>query len=288
MDLGVNVVGINSINEIIEISKIAEESGFSNIWVGEGPNQRFTFSILAAIASNTNKLKIGTSIISILLHKPIHIIKSFQLLEEIYGPRFTIGLGRGGENHLRMVGKLKAKSFPLFEKYLDELKNKFNIKSPSYLGATGFKTLQTFGNRFNGVIINHISPKFVKWTIQMANLTKKLYVIGPAYYLPDKMEEELIILSSALIASEIPVNVSKALGINDVVEDIRKSYRNKKFLLKKEIRDFLIKNFALEGSINNFKKRINELSKLGIHGIIFGYPLTSNINKFREFAFKIN
>ncbi|MHA1754450.1 MAG: LLM class flavin-dependent oxidoreductase [Candidatus Odinarchaeia archaeon] len=287
MNLGVNVIGIAPVNKIIKIAKIAENAGFHSLWVGEGPDHRSIFPILAAIAHNTRNITLGTSILSVHIHKPVHILKSFELLINQYGDRFIIGIGKGGYKHLKMIGKLKHKTFPLFEQYLKILKANQFFKNKLYLGATGLETLKKYANRFDGVLMNFISPQYISEYLNKIKIKSKILAIGPSSYLPDKNEEKDLIYNCALIASEMSDNVIKMLKINMEINNIRKYYRIKKFEKLSQYKKFLINNFSISGSLTDIKNKVEELDNIGVDELIFGHPITSNLTKFKEFADRV-
>jgi len=287
MNYGINVIGIKPISEIIQISKIAEKNGFHSIWFGDAPNLRHIFPLLSTIADKTSTIKIGTSILSVNAHNPVHVLKCFQLLIKLYGNRFRIGLGRGGYKHLKMLGKENNKTFPIFQKYLTLLKNSLEY-TPIYIGATGLKTLKTFGNKFDGVIINHLYPKFIECTIKNSKLSKRILAIAPAYYNPNKKEKINLILNAALIASEMPDDLAVVLGISDKISEIKKYYALKNIQKLSMMQEFLLEKFTLSGSLETFKNHADTLSKIGVNEIIYGHPISVNLTKFEAFAEKFS
>lgn len=287
MNIGVNIDGITEIDKLVKNSEKAEEAGIDTLWFGEGPNHRHVFPLITTVAYKTKRVKIGTSIISVNLHRAFHVFQSFKLLGEEFGNRFIIGLGRGGEKHLRLVGKEKSKTLPLFEEYLSLYKNRFALKIPIYLGATGINTLRGIGKRFDGIIINSLSPKFIRWAKEKGDIKSRLLAIGPAFYNPGPEDEIDILMNCSLIASELPPSLSEELKISVEVQKVKKYFNSKNISALREMKDFLIGNFGLVGSKHEFKSRIKELEKIGISEIIFGYPISKNEVKFSQFLQQI-
>ncbi len=288
MKIGLNIDGLYDIHTLIKKCRIIEKTGFDTIWLGEGPEHRHIYPVIGTVASKTRRITIGTSILSVHMHKPFQLFQSFKLLKEFFGTRFIIGLGRGGEKHLKTIGKNNFKTIPLFEEYL-RIYNTLKPGIPIYLGAIGFKTLIRLGAKFNGIIVNSISPKIIKIIIEKTGLkNNNILAIGPSVYLPNKKLINKFLVTCAFIASELPGKLALELGINNQIQEIRKYFLKHDFIELKNMKDFLIENFGLAGSIEDFEKRVFELDKIGVKEVIFSNPITENHRKFNEFIKKID
>jgi probable F420-dependent oxidoreductase len=94
----------------------AEELGFDSVWVTEhiivGPEAVEPFGrvyeplvTLGWIAGWTERIGLGTSIVLVPLHHPIHLAKEVATLQELAGGRFTLGVGMGWhEDEYRFMG----------------------------------------------------------------------------------------------------------------------------------------------------------------------------------------
>jgi probable F420-dependent oxidoreductase len=91
---------------IRRVAESAEELGFDSVWATEhilvGPEAVDRFRRVYAplvtlgwIAGWTNRIGLGTSIILVPLHHPIHLAKETATLQELSGGRFTLGVGVG-------------------------------------------------------------------------------------------------------------------------------------------------------------------------------------------------
>jgi probable F420-dependent oxidoreductase len=85
---------------------LAEELGFDSIWTtehiivgpeGVDPYGRVYDSLvtLAWIAGWTERIGLGTSIVLVPLHNPMHLAKQVATLQELSAGRFTLGVGMG-------------------------------------------------------------------------------------------------------------------------------------------------------------------------------------------------
>ena len=99
--------GLDSTVERVRRSvELAEELGFDSVWTtehiivgseGVDPYGRVYDPLvtLAWIAGWTERVRLGTSIVLVPLHHPIHLAKEAASLQELSGGRFTLGLGVG-------------------------------------------------------------------------------------------------------------------------------------------------------------------------------------------------
>ncbi|WEU39696.1 MAG: LLM class flavin-dependent oxidoreductase [Candidatus Odinarchaeum yellowstonii] len=288
MRIGLNIDGLYEISTLIKKCRIIEKTGFDTIWLGEGPEHRHIYPVLATAASKTEKITIGTSILSVHMHKPFQLFQAFKLLKDVFGNRFIIGIGRGGEKHLASIGKNSFKTISLLEEYL-RIYNNSKLNLPIYLGAIGFKTLIKLGDKFNGVIINSISPKIIKTIMEKTKLkNNNILAIGPAAYRPSKKTWNKFLMACAFIASELPDRIALEFEINTQIQEVRSYFFKHNIIELNRIAAFLIENFGIAGSIEDFEKRVSELEKIGVKEVIFSHPISEEARKFNEFTKKID
>src|SRR5256886_5905559 len=91
---------------IRRVAELAEELGFDSVWATEhiivGPEGVNPYGRVYAplvtlgwIAGWTSRIGLGTSIVLVPLHHPMHLAKEVATLQEISGGRFTLGVGMG-------------------------------------------------------------------------------------------------------------------------------------------------------------------------------------------------
>jgi probable F420-dependent oxidoreductase len=91
---------------IRRVAEAAEELGFDSLWTtehiivgaeGVDPYGRVYDPLvtLGWIAGWTERIGLGTSIVLVPLHNPIHLAKEVATLQELSGGRFTLGVGMG-------------------------------------------------------------------------------------------------------------------------------------------------------------------------------------------------
>jgi probable F420-dependent oxidoreductase len=98
------------------VAETAEESGFDSVWATEhiivGPEAVDPYGrvldplcTLSWIAGYTGRVGLGTSIVLVPLHHPIHLAKEASTLQELSGGRLTLGVGMGWhEDEFRFMG----------------------------------------------------------------------------------------------------------------------------------------------------------------------------------------
>lgn len=85
--------------EMLQLSKLAEELGFSSLWVGDSVMARPRYeplTSLAGIAAVTNSVEVGTAIYLPLLRNPINVAHQTATVDAISEGRFNFGIGVGG------------------------------------------------------------------------------------------------------------------------------------------------------------------------------------------------
>jgi probable F420-dependent oxidoreductase len=91
---------------IRSVAETADELGFESVWTTEhiivGPEAVDPYGrvydplvTLGWIAGQTERIGLGTSIVLVPLHNPMHLAKQVATLQELSGGRFTLGVGMG-------------------------------------------------------------------------------------------------------------------------------------------------------------------------------------------------
>ncbi len=87
--------------EAIEQVRLAREYGFDSIWIEEhhdaGPYWPTPLLAIAALAPHLDSLAVGTSILVLPLHDPVHVAEQGAVLDQLTGGRFVLGVGLGDD-----------------------------------------------------------------------------------------------------------------------------------------------------------------------------------------------
>ncbi|MBW8483694.1 LLM class flavin-dependent oxidoreductase [Actinomadura parmotrematis] len=84
----------------IEIVELLEELGFDGVWVAEHHFRDYgavpnIFTLLAHLAARTERLRLGTGIVVLPLHNPIHVAEEAAMVDVLSNGRLQLGIGRG-------------------------------------------------------------------------------------------------------------------------------------------------------------------------------------------------
>src|SRR5262245_63571860 len=90
--LGVAFTGGLSPREVVDCVRLAEELGYESAWVAEGHGGD-QFAILAACATATRRIGLGTSISSVFVRSAPTIAMAAATVDHLAGGRFILGLG---------------------------------------------------------------------------------------------------------------------------------------------------------------------------------------------------
>jgi len=117
--------------EYLAMARSAEELGYDSLWLGDhllyrladgstrGPWE--TWTMLAALAASTSRIRLGPLVASTAFHAPAMLAKLAATVDEVSGGRLILGLGAGwNETEFRAFG------FP-FDHRIDRFEEAFTI-----------------------------------------------------------------------------------------------------------------------------------------------------------------
>lgn len=90
--IGIAISGGPNASEIVDCVKLAEALGYESAWVAEGHGGD-QFAVLAAAATQTETIRLGTSISSVFVRSVPTIAMAAATVDELSGGRFILGLG---------------------------------------------------------------------------------------------------------------------------------------------------------------------------------------------------
>lgn len=113
---------------LVELAREAEGEGFDSVWVpqavGRGRMVSDPLIALAAIASATRRVQLGTAVIQLPLYLPVELAHRIFSLMHVAGKRLVLGVGVGStENDFRAFGRDYATRFKRFDADLAELRH---------------------------------------------------------------------------------------------------------------------------------------------------------------------
>ncbi|MET9337708.1 LLM class flavin-dependent oxidoreductase [Nonomuraea sp. NPDC003804] len=84
----------------LELIELAEELGFHGVRLAEHHFRDYgvvpnLFTLLAHAAARTERIRLGTGIVVLPLHNPVHVAEEAALVDVLSGGRLDLGIGRG-------------------------------------------------------------------------------------------------------------------------------------------------------------------------------------------------
>ena len=101
-----NNQGVAHIGDLVSLARDAEQLGFESVWVSEHLfHARYVaerlgdrpyhepLTILGAVAANTQRVRLGTSVLVLPFHHPVRLAKTLASLDDLSAGRVTLGVG---------------------------------------------------------------------------------------------------------------------------------------------------------------------------------------------------
>jgi len=258
----------------IEMAKKAEELGFDSVWVSDHvvvPDRyvgRFSkvfydpFILLSAIAAQTKKIKLGTSVIILPYRNPIIVAKMIATLDMLSEGRVIFGVGAGW-----MREEFETLGVPYSER---------GRRTDEYIRI--FKELwQKDEPRFEGEFFRFSNIKFYPKPFQKPNppiwvgggsriAIRRAFELGngwhPTWTSPDDMEREIIYLTNLARNSgrelkDFVFSVRNRLRIFDTTEHLPESA---------DVGER--PPFSLCGKVNVIKNHIKRYEEVGVSHLV--------------------
>ena len=253
--LGLIFAGGPSVPEMVAISQRAEQKGFDSIWVAETRLTRDGFVPLAAIASATSRISVGTGIVPVFTRSPVVLAISFRALAEVAPGRVMMGIGTGSPKILETQGIAFERPLTRLREYCDVIPRliagetvtyhgvSFSLEQarvediltgdgeappapPLWLGVTGAKGLELAGCMGDGVLLNVcLGPDYVRRRLPLVHAAAREVGRDPARIetgmgivcSPDSDEATGIARASRFVALYLSLfpNVARETGLDD-------------------------------------------------------------------------
>ena len=110
--------------ESLRLAQIAEEIGYSRIWVSEHHDSEAIAGsspevLLAALGAATKKIRLGSGGVMLPHYSPLKVAENFAVLSNLYPGRIDLGIGRAPGADIKTAIALATDAKPKFERFPD-------------------------------------------------------------------------------------------------------------------------------------------------------------------------
>lgn len=309
MTFGIEFVPSDPVLKIAHYAKLAEQSGFDNVWVTDHFNNRDVYTTLAVLANNTNSIKLGTGVTNPYTRNIGITASSIGAINEISGGRAILGIGPGDKATFDSMGISWEKPLTTTKESVTALRGYFageNVSLdgemvkvggakmafktgdiPIYLGAQGPKMLQLAGEVADGILINGSHPRDFDVALDKIkegaeNAGRDMNDIDIAAYTcfsidkdAEKAKQEAKVVVAFIVAGS-PDVVLERHGIDpeakkNISDAISKG--DFKSLMGDMVTEDMVNAFSVCGTPEDCKQRVNELFNTGVTQIVVGSPI---------------
>jgi probable F420-dependent oxidoreductase len=184
MDFGVVLQTNPPARRVVELTKRAEDLGFSYAWTFDSHILwQEPFVIYAQMLAATNHIKVGPMVTNPGTRDWTVLASLFATLNDTFGPRTVCGMGRG-DSALRYIGRppttleTTAAATRIIKDLVAGRSVEYNGKTlqipwvrdgtelPVWLAAYGPKALVSTGTYYDGFILQLADPQILAWTIE--------------------------------------------------------------------------------------------------------------------------
>ena len=303
MSMGVGLFPTESPARMRELTHLAEELGYDNVWFGDSQNiWREAYVNMGAAAVGTEHLTFGTGVTNGVTRHPSVLASTWATLHELTGGRAILGIGTG-DSSLRTMG-LKPMKLAELEEYLGMLRALFRgeeakepetgepfrlnyldgpIDVPIYIAASAPKILKLTGRIADGcVMLVGTDPSFIEGGLERIRAGaeeagRDLSDVRIVLWTPTAIDEDGT-LARDLVRAHVSRVVIRPLPFEmpaedmEAVERIRETYDYYHHMDTEAshadlVPDSLVDRFALAGTPEECRARVEEMSGLGIDQI---------------------
>ena len=300
LQYGVGMFPTEPMSRIIQLSKQAEDLGYSHIWVGDSHLiWREAFINMAAVALNTSKVIIGTGVTNPVTRHPSVLASGYATLDEMAPGRFAVGIGLG-DSSLETMGRKQAR-LSEFEAAVAQMRAVIeggeaelesgskihlnfaqNRNIPFYAAASGPKMLELSGRIADGVIIlvgvdsGAIERAVERIAAGAESAGRKLSDIDLVLWVPCAVSEgpgakdAVKAHVARVIAHPLPFTLDEQE--QKVLDDIHQAYNyyqhmNPLAAQARVIPDWLVDKFAVAGTPDECQAKVEELKQSAINQV---------------------
>jgi F420-dependent oxidoreductase-like protein len=185
MRLAAAVAAGKTIDQAVKRAQLAERLGLDSVWVNQLPNERDAAIVLAAYATATERIGLGTAVLPIYTRHPTAMAQMAASLDELSGGRFRLGIGISHKVTVEGMWGLRLEApMETMREYLSILRpslregaasvdgTRFTARwaytpprrgdLPILLGSVNQRMLELAGELADGVLLWMCSPAYVR------------------------------------------------------------------------------------------------------------------------------
>ena len=176
--------------ETVALAVAAERAGFDQFWLSDDLFQRSATVMLAAMARETERIRIGSGIFNPYTLNPAQMAMEAATLDELSDGRLCLGLASGAGEFLKWIGIEQKKPWTAVVETIEVLRQLFageqaaldghflqwteaarlrftplRSQIPLYLGAMSPRMLQTIGSHAEGGLPLLFPPEHLAWVL---------------------------------------------------------------------------------------------------------------------------
>jgi 5,10-methylenetetrahydromethanopterin reductase len=189
--LAFSISGHRSAAEAVALARVAEASGFDEIWITEDYCERGAYAVAGGIAGATTRVRVGIGVVNPWTRHPMLLAMEHAALDELAGGRAVLGLGASNPRWMgeqlgipferplarleeavaivraALAGDRVRRRGGLFEVDAALAFEPRRRDAPVVLGVKGRKALGLAGRIADGVLLSVLSsPAYVAWARQ--------------------------------------------------------------------------------------------------------------------------
>lgn len=315
MKFGIEFVPQETTTEIAYNSRLAEDQGFSNVWITDHFANRNVFVTLGQVVTCTNTIKVGTGVTNPYHLHPALIATSIATIHEMSGGRAVLGIGSGDKITIQNLGLTHSKPLGTIRESVDVIRQMlkgegvkfdgehfkinnakmgFKIKDevPIYIGAQAPKMTALSAEIGDGVLINASHPKDYEVSMKLLkegaekggrsldNFDVAAYVSMSVDKDRDKAVNECKIVVAFIAAGSPDVILERhSIPIEEARGIGEKLGKGDFGGAIGAVTAQMIESFTMAGTPDEVVEKIKALQKMGVTQLVCGSPLGPNVPK---------
>jgi 5,10-methylenetetrahydromethanopterin reductase len=180
LEYGLGLPPTAPVVELLDLAVEAERLGYRWLWVNDERLERDPFTVLAAMAERTERIRLGTGVTNPYSRHPALVATAMATLDELSNGRAVLGLGAGGTNH-RALGIERTAPATVLRQSIQLIRDLWGGATvsiegnvvrarearldfspprgplPIYLGTRGPRMLELAGELADGVIVGNVA-----------------------------------------------------------------------------------------------------------------------------------